>query len=99
MGNLTASRGVRMILLLAIEMSDPAKDFGEEYPFWYIYDMLEGIKHDNIVVIAPIREFSRRDLSRDEFRVWYYPNSAANDIIVEYTFQELQKHNVNLCNP
>ena len=98
MGDLCASRGIKMVLLIVPEMSDPVKDFKEGYPFWYINDMLEAVEHDNIIVIDPIREFSRRNLSKDEVRVWNYPNLKANNIISEYTLKKLQEHNINLCN-
>lgn len=98
MGELTASKGIKMVLLIVPEMSEPVKDFRESYPFWYINDMLEGIKHNNIIVLDPIREFSRRNLNKQEFTVWSYPNLKANDIIAEYTIKKLQENNIDFCN-
>lgn len=98
MGNLTASKGIQMVLLITPEMSEDVKDFREGYPFWYINEMLENINHRNIIVIDPIREFSRRGLKKEELTHWAYPNLKANDIITEYIIKELQKKNVELCN-
>lgn len=98
MGDLTASRGIKMLLLIAPEMSEPVKDFKDGYPFWYINDKLDGIKRPNITVIDPLREFSRRNLKKDEVAAWSYPNVAANDIISEYIIRESQAQNINFCN-
>jgi hypothetical protein len=98
MAELSAAKGARMVLLIAPEMSEAVKDFREGYPYWYINEMLEGIKHNNIVVIDPIREFSRLDLKKKEIANWTYPNAQANDIIANYVIQELQKSGIKLCN-
>lgn len=97
MGDLTASRGIKMVLLIVPEMSEPVKDFKEGYPFWYINEMLEAIRHDNIIVIDPIREFSRTNLAKEELAHWAYPNLKANDIIAEYTIKKLQENDIVFC--
>lgn len=97
MGDLTASRGIKMVLLIVPEMSEPVKDFKEGYPFWYINEMLEAVRHDNIIVIDPIREFSRRGFIKDELSYWAYPNLKANDIIAEYTIKKLQDNDIVFC--
>jgi len=98
MGDLTAKEKIKMVLLIVPELSEPVQDFREGFPFWYIIDILEGIKHDNIIVITPVREFSRINLNKAEIAVWSYANLKANDIIAEYTLKKLQENNINLCN-
>lgn len=98
MGDLTKSHGIKMVLIIVPELSLPVKNFKEGYPFWYIHDIVEGIKHDNIIIIDPVREFSRRNLTREELAIWTYPNLKANNIIAEYTLEQLKGKNVNLCN-
>lgn len=98
MGDITAARRVKMVLLIFPEMSMQVENFREGFPFWYIIEMLEAVRHPNITVIAPVREFSRRNLNIDELRNWTYPNLKATDIIVDYAIQEIQKHNINFCN-
>lgn len=99
MGDLTASSGIRMVLLVVPEMSEPVKDFREGYPFWYINKLIEkDIRHQNIIVIQPVEEFSKRNLNKDEFVAWSYPNSQANDIIAEYTIQKLNENRIDYCN-
>lgn len=98
MGDLTAKRGIKMVLLIGLELSEPVIDFREGFPFWYIIDILENIKHNNIIIISPIREFSRRNLNKSELTAWSYPNLKANDIIVEYTLKKIQENNIKLCN-
>ncbi len=98
MGDLTAAKGIKMVMLIAPEMSEPVKDFRQGYPFWYINDMLDNIKHNNIIVIDPVREFSRRNLVKADIAHWTYPNAKGNDIIAEYFIQELRKNNIKFCN-
>jgi hypothetical protein len=98
MGDITAARRVKMVLLIFPEMSMQVENFREGFPFWYIIEMLEAVRHPNITVIAPVREFSHRNLHKDELTNWTYPNLKATDIIVEYAIQEMQKHNINFCN-
>lgn len=99
MADLTQAHGIRMVLLIAPEMQEAVKDFRDGYPFWYINNMLEGIRHDNIVVVDPIREFSKINLRKEELTIaGSYPNLKANNIIAEYTIQTLKEKNMNLCN-
>lgn len=99
MGDLTKSRGIKMALLIVPEMQEAVKDFRQGYPFWYINEMIEGIRHDNIIVIDPIREFARRGLKKEDLTVWgSYPNLKANNIIAEYTLAVLKEKNFELCN-
>ncbi|MFH1655711.1 MAG: hypothetical protein ABH954_03780 [Candidatus Omnitrophota bacterium] len=97
MGDLTKSKGIRMILLIAPEMSKVVEDFREGYPFWWINEMVENIKHDNIVIIDPIREFSMRNLKKGDLQHWYYPNVEAKNIIADYALEKLKENNINLC--
>jgi hypothetical protein len=98
MADITKKNNIQMVLLIAPEMSKAVKDFRDGYPFWWINEMLEEIKHDNIIIIDPIREFSRRNLKKDDLTSWYYPNLEAKNIIAEYTLRELKKNNIILCN-
>jgi hypothetical protein len=97
MADVTAAKGIKMILLIAPEMSEAVKDFRQGYPFWYINETLEAIAHPNIVIIDPIREFSRINLNKAESVVGTYPNYRANDIIVDYTLKKLQENNIRFC--
>lgn len=97
MGDECAWHGARMVLLVFPEMSEQVKDFREGFPFWHIIGMLEGVRHPNILVVTPVREFSRLDLRKDELRNWTYPNLRATDIIVEYLIGELQKQGFGFC--
>lgn len=97
MGDLTAAKGIKMILLIVPEMSAPVKDFGDGYPFLYINEKLEGIKHSNITVIDPIREFSRLGLKKEGLVAWAYPIREANDIIAGYTIAKFKENNINFC--
>lgn len=98
MGDIANARAIKMVLLILPEMSAQVKDFREGFPFWHIIDMLEAVKHPNITVIVPVREFSRRNPNIDELRNWTYPNLKATDIIVDYAIQEMQKNKINFCN-
>lgn len=98
MGDLTAARGIKMILLTVPEMSEPVKDFKQGYPFWYINDLLGGIKHGNILVIDPMKEFARQGLKKEMLTVWAYPNRRANEIIAEYAVSKLQENKIKFCN-
>jgi len=84
-------------LLIFPEMSAQVKNFRQGFPFWRIIEKLEAVKHPNITVIAPVREFGRRDLNIEDLRNWTYPNLKATDIIIEYAIQEMQKQNINFC--
>jgi hypothetical protein len=97
MGDLTAQKGIKMVFLIVPEMSEPVKDFQQGYPFWYINEILEAIKHNNIIVIDPVREFSRRALKKEEFCAWSYPDGKANDIIAEYTLNKLRENKIIFC--
>lgn len=99
MGDLTQSAGIRMVLLIVPEMQEAVKDFREGYPFWHINEMIEGIRHNNIFVIDPVREFSKRGIKKEELTVWgSYPNLKANDIIAGYALEKLKEKNINFCN-
>lgn len=97
--DITKEKGIKMVLLIAPEMSADVKDFRDGYPFWHINDMLENLagEHDNIVVIDPMREFSRRNLKKEDLTNWYYPNAAANVIIADYALKKLKENKLNLC--
>jgi len=97
MGDLTKQNDIKMALLIAPEMSKTVKDFRDGYPFWWINVMLEDIKHENIIVIDPIREFSRQNLIKEDLQHWYYPNVKAKNIIADYTLEKLKENNINLC--
>lgn len=98
MADLTAAKGIRLILLVVPELSQMVKDFREGYPYWYINEMLESLKHPNMIVISPVREFSRRNIRKEEIANWSYPNLSANDIIAEYTIHKLGENNIATCN-
>lgn len=97
MGDMTAERGIRMVLLIFPEMSEQVKDFGGGFPFWHIIEKLEALGHPNILVIAPVREFARRGLNKDELRNWTYPNLKATDIIAEYAIGKMRDNGVDFC--
>ncbi|MFA5156563.1 MAG: hypothetical protein WC532_04150 [Candidatus Omnitrophota bacterium] len=97
MGDLTAAHGVKMVLLIVPEMSEPVKDFRDGYPFRYINNMLTAIRHDNITVIDPMEEFSRLNLNKADIAVWSYAGRQANDIIAAYAIKKLQENNFKLC--
>jgi hypothetical protein len=99
MADLSKAQGAKMVLLIAPEMSEAVCDFKEGYPFRYINNMVESIKHDNIIIVDPIREFSKRNLRKDDLTIrGCYPNLKANNIIAEYTLETLKEKNINLCN-
>ncbi|MBM3251544.1 MAG: SGNH/GDSL hydrolase family protein [Candidatus Omnitrophica bacterium] len=97
MADLTKTRGIKMILLIVPEMSGEVKNFREGYPYWSINEMLENIKHENMVIIDPIREFSRLNLEKDDLTTWYYPNVKAKTIIADYTLEKLKQSNIKFC--
>lgn len=86
-----------MVLLVFPELSEPVKDFREGFPFWYIHEILEGVDHPNILVVSPLREFSRINLKKEEIANWSYANRRANQIIVEYLIRQLEEHTIRLC--
>jgi hypothetical protein len=97
MSDLTKGYGIKMILLIVPEMSGEVKNFQEGYPYWFINEMLENIKHENMVIIDPIREFSRLNLEKESLVDWYYPNVKAKTIIADYTLEKLKQNNIGFC--
>jgi hypothetical protein len=97
MADITRKQGIKMVLLIVTEFSLPVKDFREGYPFWYIHNMLGEIKHENLIIIDPLKEFSRINADVNELRVWTYPNLKANNIIAGYIIEELKEHRLNYC--
>lgn len=97
MARLTQVRGVRLVLLIVPEMSLAVKDFRGGYPFWQINEMIEGLSHENMTVIDPLREFSRRDLKKEDLTVWTYPNLTANNVIAEYAIRILREKGLVPC--
>ncbi|MFH0739079.1 MAG: SGNH/GDSL hydrolase family protein [Candidatus Omnitrophota bacterium] len=99
MGDLTNEAGIKMVLLVVTELSLPVKDFREGYPFGYIHQILaREIRHENIVIIDSLEEFSRINPDISTLRVWTYPNSKANDLIAAYAIKKLKEDNINFCN-
>ncbi len=97
MGDLSQSAGVPMVLLIAPEMSEAVKNYREGYPFYYIHDQLATVRHPNIHIVDPVREYSRRNVKKEEIVHWAYPNAQGNDIIIDYLLRELGAHKINFC--
>ena len=97
MGDTCAAGGARMALLVFPEMSEQVRDFQDGFPFWHIIEKLESLKHPNILVITPVREFARRGLKKDDLRNWTYPNLKATDIIVEYALGLMRENGMASC--
>jgi hypothetical protein len=97
MANITHKQGIKMVLLIVPEFSLSVKDFREGYPFWYIHNMLGEIKHENVIIIDPLKEFSRINANVFELRVWTYPNLKANNIIAGYIIEKLKEYRLNYC--
>jgi len=97
MADITRAHGIKMVLLIVTEFSLPVKDFREGYPFWYIHKMLWEFKHDNMIIIDPLKEFSRMNADVNGLRVWTYPNLKANNIIAGYTVEKLKENGLYPC--
>ncbi len=95
--DITQKRGIKMMLLVVTEFSLPVKDFRQGYPFWYIHRMLAEVKHDNIIFIDPLLEFSRLNADINGLRIWTYPNLKANNIICGYIMEQLKERHFNYC--
>jgi hypothetical protein len=97
MADIARQQDIPMVLLIAPEMSEDVSDFGKGYPFWYVNQLLEGLRYPNMIIIDPIREFSARNLSKKEVNIESYPNRKAYDIITEYILTKFKENAIPFC--
>ena len=97
MADLAQQEEIPMVLLIAVEMSQDVLDFREGYPFWYINELLEGLKHENLTVVDPLRDFSEKNLEKEEVNIQSYPDRRANEIIAAYLIKKLKENSIFFC--
>jgi len=96
---ITDERGIKMVVLVVTELSIPVKDFKRGYPFRYIHEKIHReLKGKNILLIDPLKEYTRLNPDISTLRIWTYPNLTANNIAAGYTLKKLKEAGALPCN-